>query len=362
MIGGGNRMKRYLVTITDNISPTSMPYNEFVLYRREHEPEEKQIVILLFKTKVDKNETVPKDLELHCIGKDRAKLSSVVDIIVARAKEDLATVVFHIHEAKSVLLFNLATCGKYKNRIVYTLHSTYRNYRFHNKLFAQLASRQCGQVVCVSKTSYKYYPEGLKRKLAERVCFIQNGVDTDRIDKVGGNTKQNECFTLIYVARLIELKRHKMLFDAIRKLSNISLKLIGSGSLEQELRQEAEGLNVEFKGSMPRDKVYEELKKADAYVSTSSYEGLPIGVLEAMRCGLPCVLSDIEQHREIAEKCGELILCPDDGWTEVLAKLVGMNKEELRREGEQNASDAGLYFSLATMHGEYKKVYSKVER
>lgn len=352
-------MRRYLVSITDNIAPTSMPYNEFVLYRHRHIPEDKQVVILLFKTEI--NEKVPEDLEIHCVGKNRRKLKDITKDIVDRAKKENIKVVFHIHEAKSVLFFNIATGWKYKNQIVYTIHSTYKNYPLHNKLFTQLASRQCGQVVCVSKTSFKYYPNDLKRKLEKRISYIQNGVDIERIDRVIKEKGQNECFTLIYVARLVKLKRHKMLFKAIRKLSGVKLKLIGSGPLEQELRNEAKDLNVEFIGSLPRDCVYEELTNADAYVSTSSYEGLPIGVLEAMRCRLPCVLSDIEQHREIADKCTALILCSDNSWSDELAELVKMSKEELKNKGKQNALSVGQFFSLSEMHKQYEETYMKVE-
>lgn len=350
-------MKRYLVTITDNIAPTSMPYNEFVLYRRDHESEEKQIIILLFKTNT--SELVPTNLELHCIGKDSAKLKRVIEDVVIRAKADNAKVVFHIHEAKSVLLFNIATWYRYKKRIVYTLHSTYKNYPFHNKLFALLASRQCGQVVCVSKTSYKYYPEIFKK----RACYIQNGVDIERIDKAIKDVvkEENKKFTLIYVARLIELKRHKLLFNAVRRIPGVRLKLIGYGPLEEELRREAEGLEVEFLGAKTRDQVYNELSKADAYVSSSSYEGLPISVLEAMRCGLPCILSDIEQHWEIAQKSKELILCSDDRWGETIKKLMDLGKTELVRIGASNAEDAEKYFSLCVMHRDYENIYLKVE-
>ncbi len=353
-------MKRFLVTITDNIAPTSMPYNEFVLYRRKHEMDEKQIVILLFRTNT--NETIPEDIEFHCVGKDRTKLRRIVEEVVARAAKEQATVVFHIHEAKSVLLFNVATEWKYRRQIVYTLHSTYKNYPFHNKLFAQFASRQCGQVICVSETSYKYYPKALKQKLGGRVGYIQNGVDVERIDSALADRKKNGVFTFIYVARLVELKRHKILLNALRMVPGVKLKLIGYGPLEQELRKEAEGLNVEFLGAQPRNSVYEELKKSDAYISSSSYEGLPIGVLEAMCCGLPCILSDIEQHREIAEKCRGVILCKDDMWENALKNLKEMNREDLLTVGKQNASDVKKSFSLAAMHRKYDEIYSKLER
>lgn len=360
-------MKRYLVTITDNIAPTSMPYNEFVLYRRKHEADEKQIVILLFKKSVNNNEVIPEDLELHCVGRDIKRLKRTVSTLAKQAEREQASVVFHIHEAKSVILFNLATNGKYCKQIIYTLHSTYKNYPIHNKVLSYIASQMCESVVCVSKTSYKYYPKMLKQKLGNRACYIQNGVDTERIDKVRRETNiaTNEKFTFIYVARFVELKRHKLLFDIISYFPEIHLKLVGGGPLEQELRKdvEAKGIagRVQFVGNIPRDKVYEELSKADGYISTSSYEGLPIGVLEAMRCELPCVLSDIEQHREIANNCKKLVLCDNlEDWKKEITKLIHMKKESLDQIGTQNAKDVEKYFSLKSMHDKYEKLYSQV--
>lgn len=41
------------------------------------------------------------------------------------------------------------------------------------------------------------------------------------------------------------------------------------------------------------------MSASDIYISSSKSEGLPNGVLEAMACGLPLLLSDIPQHMEI---------------------------------------------------------------
>ena len=43
------------------------------------------------------------------------------------------------------------------------------------------------------------------------------------------------------------------------------------------------------------------LQLSDFFISSSQTEGLPNATMEAMACGLPCVLSDIEAHREIVE-------------------------------------------------------------
>ena len=45
----------------------------------------------------------------------------------------------------------------------------------------------------------------------------------------------------------------------------------------------------------------EYLTAADFYITSSTSEGLPNGVMEALASGLPVVMSDIPQHEEIAE-------------------------------------------------------------
>jgi glycosyltransferase involved in cell wall biosynthesis len=47
--------------------------------------------------------------------------------------------------------------------------------------------------------------------------------------------------------------------------------------------------------------VQEYLQASDYFVSASLAEGLPNAVLEALACGLPCLLSDIAEHQEILQ-------------------------------------------------------------
>ena len=356
-------MSRCIVTITDNIAPTSMPYNEFVLFRQKHYPSEKQIVILLFKNRIDKNIVVNDDMPIYCVGKSIKILSKKVNEILSENKE----VIFHIHEAKSVLMFNIATHWKYTNRIVYTLHSTYKNYPLHNKVFCALASFQVRNVVCVSKTSFKYYPTFLKNKLKSKVLYIQNGVDMERIEAVRnaiGNIEKYPEVTLVYVARFVKLKRHKMLFQIIRKTPNVKLELIGSGPLEEDLKQCSKEFGLEdrilFLGAKPRNEVYKELLRCTAFISTSSYEGLPVAVLEAMCCGLPCILSDIEQHREIEEKCPSLqIVKEEDSWIKEIDKIS--NLDVMNSIGKKNRAFVFETFSLDSMHQKYEELYSNIK-
>ena len=81
-----------------------------------------------------------------------------------------------------------------------------------------------------------------------------------------------------------------------------------------------------------------------------------------MSCQLPCLLSNIEQHREIAERCPGVVLCDDTNWTIALKKLALRNREELQKEGFKNAFDVKKQFSLSSMHEKYEAIYKKAER
>lgn len=355
-------VNRCIVTVTDVIGPTSMPFNEFVLYRSKKYKNEKQIILLLFKDKISSDVVVPEDIEIYCIGKNIKQLKYVTEKIIDDCSANDVETIFHIHEAKSVMLFDIATHGKYRDRIIYTLHSTYKNYHVRTKILCRLASARCKAVVCVSDTSYRYYPSHLKKKY--NVFSIQNGVSIERINQIYCNTqkKKNEQFQLAYVARLVALKRHNMLLEIISKVPDVMLNIIGSGPLMDELKTDVKVKRLEnrikFTGSLPRDMVYELLVNTDLYVSTSSYEGLPVSVLEAMACGIPCIVSDIEQHREIADKCSALMLASDENdWVEKIKMLIDMPAEKRMEIGNISRIEVQKFFSLDTMHINYNKVY-----
>lgn len=354
--------QKCIVTITDGISPTSMPFNEFILYRLKHYPDEKQILIQLFERGVDKNVQIPQDVTLYSLGINISDIYSTIKKI----EKEYNVVAYHVHEGKSVILFSIATLWRYRDKTIYTLHSTYKNYPFHNKLFSFCASLLARDIVCVSRTSLKYYPKILKLLRGKHAMYIQNGVDTERIDAVTTFHHCNE-YTIIYVARLVALKRHYMLFEILKELPNVKLELVGQGPLKGELFDKVKYYHLEnqvdFLGLLPREEVYKKLKEADLYISTSSYEGLPIGVLEAMGCGIPCLVSKIEQHAEIAEKCPTLQLCPDDinQWIQRIQCQMKLSKSDIEVIKMRNKQSVLKNFSLESMHKHYNELYFQHE-
>ena len=75
------------------------------------------------------------------------------------------------------------------------------------------------------------------------------------------------------------------------------LLLIGDGPLREACAEQGVD-SVLVTGQV--DNVQDYLRASDVYVSSSMTEGMPLGVLEAMACGLPVLLSDIAAHRELS--------------------------------------------------------------
>lgn len=360
-----NKKQQCIVTITDGISPTSMPFNEFVCYRLKNKPEEKQVVIQLFEQGVDKNVVIPENVAFHSCGMNVYALNR----LVAQLERKYSIKAFHIHEGKSVILFSLATMLSKRKRMVYTIHSTYRNYPFHNKLFCSIASLLAYKVTCVSETSYKYFPKILKSLRGGNVSSLQNGVDIERIENIHSDillSNSDGNFIITYVARLVPLKRHSFLLDVIKLTKNTTLNLIGIGPLEDTLKRQVEELNIKdkvnFLGLLPREMVYQHLIYSNLYVSTSSYEGLPIGVLEAMGCKTMCLVSDIEQHEEIRVHCPSLMTLPTDvdKWVSKINELQQLDNKSKDAIREANRKGVEEHFSLRSMHANYDNIYNQL--
>ncbi|MDR3727264.1 MAG: glycosyltransferase [Terracidiphilus sp.] len=86
-------------------------------------------------------------------------------------------------------------------------------------------------------------------------------------------------------------------------IPNVKLLVCGDGEdkiwLENSVRELGLTEVVRFMGN--RTDVFNLLAASDVFLSTSNHEGMPLSVLEALSAGLPCVLSAIQEHYELAE-------------------------------------------------------------
>ncbi len=197
---------------------------------------------------------------------------------------------------------------------------------------------------------------------AHTIC---NGVDTAMWTPVSPEERAalrqklnvaEETVFWVSVGHLSERKDPLAVIASFRQaaLPNAKLVFLGSGPLEAECRLAADGCEqIGFAGRV--ENVADWLRAADGFISTSLAEGFPNAVLEALACGLPCLLSDISPHRELAEQAGECVRLFSGG---DVAPLQGFEPSESLRTLARTAAEEK--FSAAAMSGAYQDLYRDV--
>ena len=118
------------------------------------------------------------------------------------------------------------------------------------------------------------------------------------IDFSGINPRFNHqsTFSLLEVARLVDVKNHRLLLEALSKVKfNYRLTLVGDGPLMDDLRELVKTLGikdkVEFVGF--RENTGDYYQECDVSVLTSKSESLPTVYLESAAYGKPVIATNV---------------------------------------------------------------------
>jgi glycosyltransferase involved in cell wall biosynthesis len=155
--------------------------------------------------------------------------------------------------------------------------------------------------------NFKYIPNGVattKFKPLENKKSLKRElqIPTDKMVflAVGRLSYPKKLFTMVTV------------FDKLqKKVNNCVLIICGNGELEDQLKDYVrvkDIKNIEFRGFIPHDELPFWYGCADYYITTSGYEGQPLTLLEAMACGLPCIVSNIPNMQIVDHaQCGIVV-------------------------------------------------------
>lgn len=137
---------------------------------------------------------------------------------------------------------------------------------------------------------------------------IYNLIPRDEIRRAAAQKDvRKEKFTIILVGRLNSQKRFDRAIDVAKKLreagSDFEMRIIGEGELRGDLecRIEKYGLAGIVKLLGFRKPPYPDMAIADLYLSTSSSEGYPLTLCEALCLGLPVVSTKTTGPSEILD-------------------------------------------------------------
>lgn len=359
-----------VITIVDSIEPTSMPVNEFVIYRATHNYPFRQIMIVCTEERYN-GVIVPDNVRVFFVGHSRNKMKAIVKKNMEECKRNQEQFVFHLHSQTSALLFYSATLfmGLWKHTL-FTIHSLYSQrslkYRITSALCALLANRTNG----VSNSVFKDYQPWIKRIKGKKFTAIVNAVDFDRlnnaVEDLPNHLEVCDMKKLVCVDRIIPLKNQSFLIKLMKQLPDSTLILIGKEDENKNIRKLAnlEGVEerVVFTGQLSREEVYRKMNCCGIYVSASKIESFHIGVIEGMGIGLIPVVSAIPAHCEIADSAKTFNPLPfvEDMWVKSIKYYQELPKKELRMLCDENRRSAMINFSIIKMHEHYFNIYNKL--
>jgi len=149
----------------------------------------------------------------------------------------------------------------------------------------------------------------------ERIAVIPNGIDPadlqpadeEEMRRLRLRFAQPHQQLVLLVGRLVYEKGFQVALEAmprvIDELENVRFLVAGSGTHEQELREQAAALGLDdhgtFLGWIGDDVLHTLYRIADLVVVPSIYEPFGLVALEAMASGCPCLVADTGGLREV---------------------------------------------------------------
>jgi len=199
----------------------------------------------------------------------------------------------------------------------------------------------------------------------ERTVTVHNGVDFrfyGAPDARAASVRRElgigpEDVVLVSACRLVPLKGLAVLLRAVNSLRDEVPKLkcviVGEGPCGEELRKASAEMGLSSKVFFVgfKDDVRPYLQAGDVFVNPSSascVECLPLAVLEAMACGLPCIGSTAGGVPEIISggEDGLLVTPGSVGELRAAIKRLACDGTERKRMGERAREKVRLQFDL----------------
>ena len=178
---------------------------------------------------------------------------------------------------------------------------------------------------------------------------------------------------ILFLARLHPKKGLERLLDAmpavLARKAGAHLFVVGAGSrsYEQSLRRRAERLGiasrVTFTGFMANEAKWSAMAAADVFVLPSRQENFAIAVVEAMRAGLPVIVSRAVNISSAITEAGAGIVLEDAEDVEALADAIGRllgDPVSGRRIGENGHSLALADYGWPRAADAYFALYERV--
>lgn len=237
--------------------------------------------------------------------------------------------------------------------------------RLYGLLIESFLCRLPGSVVTISDYDFtlaaRYHVGWSKRRHLVRNGVSEPSIELKSMDDAHRQS-DNSTVQILTVGRLSAVKNHRMLLEALSLLKcPFEAQIVGEGECHAQLSQQLEALNLSGKVRLMGEvtELSGHFERADLFVLSSNYEGLPLSVLEAMSYGLAVVATNVGGVKEavLDHKTGLL-----SGRSDAAALAANIEKlvadSQLRtRYGEQGILHYKACFTALRMVSELESLY-----
>jgi len=322
-----------------------------------------------------------KEFRSNCyfVPELRRKISLLDDLkallkiisIMLKYKPDIV----HTHEMKAGLVGRLAAIIAGAPKVVHTYHGHffvgYFNAIMKNSLILceKALYYFTDAVITLSESQKSDLIENLKIKNDKKILTIPLGLELNKFIESSANKKalresagiNDSAIVIGTISRLTEIKNLSLLLKAAKTLGdgeNYYFTIYGDGELRSELEEESIELGIDqrvkFMGWC--ENAENAYPTFDAFVLTSTNEGTPHTIIEAMASGIPVVATNVGGIKDMIEngKTG-FVVNPDahEEIVEAIKRLIAdKNKtDEMVRVAREKALETWSLASHIDAHG-----------
>jgi glycosyltransferase involved in cell wall biosynthesis len=271
--------------------------------------------------------------------------------------------IVHAHLLSGVIYSKILS---FKLPLVYTHHNSVIS---TNGWVFKACMRMTDQLIGISRvcaTNLEKYSGNNKKAIV-----IYNSVDKNRITpKVDIHSKNKHLIEFLAVGSISVQKNYPLMLESFLLVKRehgvkFKLKIAGEGDpvLLEKLKlfvfENSLSENVEFLGN--RNDIPQLMNKADLFVMSSAWEGLPISLLEAQCTGLPAIVTDVGGCKEVLDITNGGVIVEADNPQEFSGVLVSLIKNHgLRGELTRNSLAQADRFSIDYCISKHRKLYQSI--
>ncbi len=242
--------------------------------------------------------------------------------------------IVHTHSAKAGYIGRLAAKISGRSKSIYTPNaSPFRLSSKYHVLEVLAGWMLSDAIIAVSSTEKE---ELISHKIGpkQKIYMINSGIPSTVFTRSSAAINLSDPtrkFVVGTVGRLSQQKAPKRFIEiaerTLEKFHNVEFRWIGDGEMRPEIEQMIQSKHLTEKVQITGwlDNVETALLELDVFLLSSDYEALSYTPMEAMRAGLPCVLSNVTGSSDLVKEgeTGFIVFPPDiDGYVASILQLL----------------------------------------